>query len=130
MGCRWISALTLMCLLPSFSPGLGVCRVVAVTHLLLSPSCSSAAGFSLPKYITPEALQALLMGSALASSMSLLEQAYVGSAGHGGSFWHLCTEVCHPCSPPLPKASHTNLVPVRTSREQLSTASWDEVCYV
>lgn len=124
MGCSWVSALTLN----SFSPGPSVCRAAAGTSCLLSPSCCFAAGFSLPKYTIP--LWALLMGSALASSVSLLEQAGVGSAGHGRSFWHLCTEVCHPCSPPLPKPGHTNLVQVRTSRAQHSTATWNGVCYV
>lgn len=111
MGCRWISPLTLMCLLP-FSPALGGCRVHTCSSL---PAAVLQQAFSFPKYITPEALRALLMGSALASSLSLLEQAGAASARHEGrSFWHLCTEVSHPCSPPLPKPGHTNLVQVRT----------------
>lgn len=86
-GLSWVSPLTLVCLLPFSLASLSAGYILAPLSQLL---------FSFPIYITLEALKALLMGSALASSLSILEQAGVGSARHGGSFWHLCTEVCHP----------------------------------
>ncbi|XP_074683769.1 LYR motif-containing protein 4 isoform X1 [Strix aluco] len=42
--------------------------------------------FPLLKYVIPEVLPPLLMGSALASDGSVLEPAGIGSVGHGGRF--------------------------------------------
>jgi len=61
-----------------------------LTHLLTLLLCSSF--FPLLKTAIPELLGPSLMGSALASSGSVLELAGIGSVGHGRSFWQLLTE--------------------------------------
>ena len=74
-------------LLPLILHCFGVCRVASLTY---SHSCVTLHFFSLLlKYVIPEALPPSLMGSALASSGSILEPAGIGSIGHGeasGSF--------------------------------------------
>jgi len=60
--------------------------------------------FSLLKYVITEVLPPSPMGSALASSRSVLEPAGIGSIGHQGSFQHLLTEATPVApSPPVPK---------------------------
>ena len=59
--------------------------------------------------VVPEVLPPLLMGSALASSGSVLELAGTASVGHRGSFSQLSTEAT-PVAPTLPKPCHTNLI--------------------
>jgi len=66
--------------------------------------------FSLLKYVITEALQALQIGSALASCRSVLELAGTGSIWHRGSFWHLLTEagLCRlPAAQTLSRKSNT-----------------------
>jgi len=60
-------------------------------------------------YVIPEALPPLLVGSALASSGSILEPSGTGAMGHRGSFQQLLTEA-PPCSPLLPKPCHANQI--------------------
>lgn len=68
------------------------------THSCFSPilslvSLSAVAGlFPLLKCFIPEALSTSLLGSALASSRSILEPASIGSAGHGRGFYQLLRE--------------------------------------
>ena len=75
----------------SFFTGLGVCR--AVSHLL-----TAAAQHFLPllKYVITGVPPALLMGSALASSRSVLELAGTDSVRHEAAHRR------HPCSFPAP----------------------------
>ena len=65
--------------------------------------------FSLLKSVIPEALLPSLMGSALASSGSILEPAGIGSVGHEGNFQQLLTEAT-PVAPPPPKPCHADPV--------------------
>ena len=58
--------------------------------------------FSLLNCVIPVDLPPLLMGSALASSGSLLEPAGIGSIRHRGSFWQFLTEAT-PVTPPATK---------------------------
>jgi len=73
---------------PSFCTDFGVCRVISPTYSYASLPLlfHHSFFFILLKYVTPEALPLSLMGSALASSGSILEPAGVGSVGHRGSF--------------------------------------------
>lgn len=59
------------------------------SHLFSLPSHSCCTFFSLLKYVGREVPPALLMGSGLASSGSVLEPSGTGSVRHGGSFWNL-----------------------------------------
>jgi len=52
-------------------------------------------------------LPPLLMGSALASGVSVLEPAGIESVGHRGSLYQLLTEAT-PVAPLLPKPWHAN----------------------
>jgi len=72
------------------------------------PLCG-AEEVSLLNCVIPEVLPPLLMGSASASSRSVLEAAGIGSIGHGESFWQLLTEDT-PVAPWLPKPCHANPV--------------------
>ena len=94
---------------PSFFTDLGVCRVVSLTssHSSLSTTVSSQVFFPLLKYVIPEVLPPLLMGSALASGAFVLEPAGTGFIKHGGSFSQLLTEAT-PIAPLLPKSCHAN----------------------
>ncbi|KAK4827986.1 hypothetical protein QYF61_022688 [Mycteria americana] len=53
-----------------------------------------------------------LIGSALASSRSILELAGTGSVKHGGSFRHLLTEATPAAPPPLQKPCHCKESPI------------------
>ncbi|KAK4810648.1 hypothetical protein QYF61_007385 [Mycteria americana] len=84
----------------SFFTDLGVCRVVSLTYSHSSfPAAVVQQFLPLLKYVITEALPPSLMGSALASSGSVLEPAGIG---HGGNFWHLLTEAT-PVAPPATK---------------------------
>jgi len=90
---------------PSFCTDLGVCRAVSLTssHFSLLLEKCTYRGFSrFLNDVIPEVLPPSLVGSALASSGSVLELAGFGSIGHGGSCWHLLTEST-PAAPPLAK---------------------------
>ena len=74
---------------PSFCTDLGVCRVVSLTcshSSLWLQFLLSSNFFPLLKYVLPEALPPLLMGSDLASGRSVLEPAGIGSVRHRRSF--------------------------------------------
>jgi len=96
-------------LLPSFCTYLGVCRVVSLTYSRSShlSALAQQVFFPILKYVITEALPLSLMGSALASSRSILEPARTGSVGHGGSFSQFLTEAT-PVAPLLPKPCHAN----------------------
>jgi len=135
MGCKWISAplwtsidcRRTACLTMVFSTG---CRGISAPapgapppppsaltlvsaewfHILLlfSPLLLPHSLVLFPtllNYVIPEALPASLMGSALASSGSVLEPADTGFVGHRGSFWQLLTEA----TPVVPPATKTLL---------------------
>jgi len=92
------------------------CLQSCFSHTVSLPSircCCSTPGFpSLLKYIIPEVLPPLLMGSALASSGSILELAGIGSVRHRGSFCRFSKQP--PCSPlPLPKPCHANRIHIQ-----------------
>lgn len=58
--------------------------------------------FPLPKYIIPEVLPLSGISLALASGMSLLDPAALGSVGRGGIIWQLLR------APVLPRPCHTH----------------------
>jgi len=90
---------------PSFFTDLGVCRVISLKYFHSSVSTDVPQHvFPLLKYVIPEALPSLI-GSALASSWSVLELAGTGSVRHGENFWHLLREAI-PVAPLLPKPCH------------------------
>jgi len=88
----------------SFFADPGVCRAVSLTFfLLLSPTAAAQHFLPFLKCIFTEAPSLSLMGSALASSGSILELAGTGSGQHEGNSWSLLTEVTPAAPrPPLP----------------------------
>lgn len=94
-------------LCPSFSTGLGICRVVLLTSLTSSnsflywlqlPLCNN---FFFPFINITKVLTPFLIGPSLSSSIFILQPLGSGSDGHGNCC-HLLTEVT-PISPPTTK---------------------------
>ena len=89
-GCRGISALV-----PGAPPPPSSLTLVSAglfhTHIF-SVIASAQHFLALLKYVITEVLPALLMGSALTSSRSVLKLAGTGCAQHGGNSWCLLTE--------------------------------------
>ena len=114
---------------PSFFTDLGVCGVVPLTssHSALSGcNCySSVTSFPFLKYVIPEALPLLLIGSALGSSRSVLEPAGINFIGHRGSFQQLLTEAT-PGAPPatktLPRKPNTGIFTPLYVRQELTSS--------
>jgi len=97
---------------PSFFADLGVCRAGSLTCSHFSVCCAALLPFL--KYVTTEEPPALLMGSAVSCSGSVLEPAGTGSLRCGGSPWPLTTEATPAVPHVVPKPCHVNLVPSRT----------------
>lgn len=105
-GFRGMSALAPGAL-PSFPSSLILVFTVFFSHIfsfLYSGSCWYCSGFNFPlvKYVIPEALPQPLVGSAMASSWSVLESAGIDPAGHRGNFQQLLTD-----STAVPSSSKT-----------------------
>lgn len=86
---------------PSVFPGLGFCRVVALTIFFPTPVSHS---FCLPflKYVITKASPASLMNSSLASSESILELSGAVSLHHGDNPWSFLTEATPEATLPTP----------------------------
>ena len=121
-GCRWISAppwISMGCRGNLSAPAPGappllpssltlVSAELFLSHLL-TPLChcncySPETSFPFLKYVILEVLPLWLMGSALASSGSVLEPTGIDFIGHGGSFQQLLTEAM-----PMPPHRYQNL---------------------
>ena len=107
-GCRGVSAVAAGAPPPPPSSLTLVSAELFLTRIV-TPSSHCRFFFPLLKHVIPEALPLSLMGSALASSRSILELAGIGSVRHGGSFWQVLTEAT-PLAPLLPKPCHANSI--------------------
>jgi len=107
-GCRGISVLAPGA--PPSPPSLALVSAGLFLSYSLTPLSYCSFLFPLLNYVIPEALPPSLVGSALASSGSVLEPAGIGSIGHRGSFSQLlkvATAVAPPATKALPHKPNT-----------------------